>query len=185
MNFRSDILQGNVALNYHFDNGYIINTTSLFAPWLGVGFGYMTFKAKGDLRDKNNFKYYYWPDGTIRDQNFDWENPQIGNILERDYTFETELDTLKLYTHNTLTIPVTGGINFKFSDKLEANISTTYYFTKTDAIDNLSYQKKDKFDFFNKENDSYLFTTVTFQFNLGGMSFGAASGASGSTKNLR
>ena len=140
----------------------------MFAPYLNVGFGYMAFDAKGDLRDKNGKKYYYWPDGTIRDQNFDWENPQNGNILVKDYTFESELNSLHQFTHHTFVIPVGGGVTFKFSDKVEANISSTYYFTKTDAIDNVSYQKSNNFKFFNKNNDSYLFTTITLQFNLGG-----------------
>ena len=123
LNFKSDITQGTIGLNYHFDNGYIIHKTSLFSPYISIGFGYMAFDAKGDLRDKNGKKYYYWPDGTIRDQNFDWENPQNGNILVKDYVFETELDSLHQFTHHTFVLPIGGGITFKFSDKVEANIS--------------------------------------------------------------
>lgn len=170
LNFQTDVLQGNLGLTFHFDNDFIINRTSRFAPFITVGFGYMTFESRGDLRNANNLKYFYWPDGTIRNQNFDWENPQNGDTLIRDYSFETKLDSLKLYKHNSLIIPVGGGFNFKFSDKFEANISTTFYFTQTDAIDNLSYLKTNKFKFFDKHNDSYIFTNVTLQYNIGGKS---------------
>jgi len=170
LNFQTDVMQFNLGIHFHFDNGFIINNTTLFAPYLTVGFGYMTFESRGDLRDKNGVRYHYWPDGSIRDQDYDWENPQNGNVIVQDYKFETKLDSLKQYTHNSLTIPVGVGINFKFSDRLEANISTNFYFTKTDAIDNLSYQKIDKFKFFDKHNDSYLYTNVTLQYNIGGKS---------------
>lgn len=170
MNFKSDVFQGNLGVTLHIDNGFLINSKSRFAPYLTCGFGYMTFEAYGDLFDKDWRLYYYWPDGTIRDQDFDWENPQKGDTLHRDYSFETKLDSTNKYTHNSLTVSTGGGLNFKFSDKLEANISSVYYFTKTDAIDNLSYQKTDKFKFFTKHNDGYLYTFVTLQYNLGGKS---------------
>ncbi len=163
-NFQTNVLQANLSVNFHFDNGFIINKTSLFAPYLTAGFGYMTFLARGDLRDQyHNYAYYhYWPDGTIRDQDFDWENPQNGNILNRDYKFETLLDSLNLYHHHAFTLPVGGGINFKLSDKSEAYISSVYFFTNSDVIDNFSYK--------NTHNDGYLFTSVTLQYNLSGMS---------------
>jgi len=156
LNFQTDILQGNLAFNFHFDNGFIINKTSRFAPYITVGIGYMKFDSKGDLRDKNGVLYHYWPDGTIRDQNFDWENPQNGNIIVRDYKFETELDSLHLYKHKCLTVPIGGGINFKFSDRLETNVSSMLFFTKTDAIDNLTYQ--------NSTHLNYLTSIMTVTF---------------------
>ena len=172
LNFQSQILQGNLAFNFHFDNGFIINKTSRFSPFFTIGFGYMTFSTKGDLRDKNGTRYHYWNDGTIHAKDFDSDNPNLlyDTCLVRDYKFETVLDSLKLYKHNSLTIPIGGGINFKFSDKLEINISSIYYFTKTDAIDNLVYQKTTNFKFFSKHNDGYLYTFATIQYNIGGKS---------------
>jgi hypothetical protein len=185
LNFQSDVFQGNLALNFHFDNGFIINKTSLFAPYITVGIGYMTFNAYGDLRLANGTKYHYWPDGTIRDQDFDWENPENGKIIRQDYKFETKLDSLNLYKHNSITVPIGAGVNFKFSDKLEANISSVYYFTQTDAIDNVSYQKTTKFKLFNKNNDSYLFTYVTLQYNIGGESRNRAGNKYYKTVNFK
>ncbi|MGD0710424.1 MAG: SPOR domain-containing protein [Bacteroidales bacterium] len=170
LNFLTDVMQGNLAINFHFDNDFIINRKSRFAPYISVGFGYMAFTTYGCLKADNGAKYYYWPDGTIRDQTFDYENPQNGNPLIFNYKFTTKLDSLNRYTHNTLMIPVSVGLNFKFSDRLEANISSTYYFTKTDAIDNVSYHGVNKFSFFSPHTDNYLYTCVTLQYNLGGRS---------------
>ena len=170
LNFQSDIFHANLGVNFHFDNDFIINKTSRFAPFISLGLGYMFFNAKGDIRDANGIKYCYWPDGTIRDSEYDWEHPEIGNILKRDYTFETELDSLNLFKHNSLIIPIGGGINFKFSDKLETNISSMFYITKTDAIDNLSYLNNTNFSLLSKHNDCYMFTTVTLQYNFAGKS---------------
>jgi hypothetical protein len=169
-NFQTDVLQGNLNVTFHFDNDFIINKKSRFAPYVSIGLGDISFNTRGDLRDANDKKYYYWPDGTIRDQAFDWENPQNGNIIQRDYKFETKLDSLNKYTHHSLMIPLSLGFNFKFSDRVEANVSTTYYFTKTDAIDNVCYHNIDKVPFFSKHADNYMYTCVTLQYNLGGRS---------------
>jgi len=169
LNFQSDVLQANLSINFHFDNGFIFNKTSRFSAYLTAGFGYMTFLARGDLRDKNNAYYNYWPDGTIRDCEYDWENPQNGNIVKRDYKFETLLDSLNLYHHHAFTLPIGGGLNFKLSDKFEAYISSVYFFTNSDVIDNYSCQNSSNNPFFSKYNDNYLFTSVTLQYNLSGM----------------
>ena len=170
LNFKTDILQGNLSVNIHFDNGFLLNKGKFIYPWFSFGLGYMTFDAKGDFKDKNNIAYHYWNDGTLRDQNFDWENPQNGNILKRDYKFESDLDTLKRYKHNALTIPLGLGLNFKISEHVELNVSSVYILTQTDAIDNLSYQDKTKFKLFSKQNDSYLYSYASLQINIGGIS---------------
>ena len=161
LNFMADVAQGNLNVNFHFDNDFIINRKSRFAPYISVGLGYMSFTTYGCLKADNGAKYNYWPDGTIRDQAFDYENPQNGNILQFNYKFNTKLDSLNRYTHNSLIIPISLGLNFKFSDRLEANISSTYYFTQTDAIDNVSYHNLNKFPFFSKYTDNYMYTCVT------------------------
>jgi len=168
LNFMADVAQGTLNVNFHLDNDFIINKKSRFAPYISVGLGYMAFTTYGCLKADNGDKYFYWPDGTIRDQAFNFQDPQNGNILQFNYKFTTKLDTLNRYTHNTLIIPLSFGLKFKFSDRLEANVSTTYYFTKTDAIDNVSYHGIDKFPFFSKYTDNYLYTCVTLQYNLGG-----------------
>ena len=168
LNFYTDVLQGGLNATLHIDNDFIISKRSRFSCFFTGGIGMIKFEPYGDFRDKNNNLYYYWDDGTIRDQAFDWQYPQNGDTLYRDYDFETKLDTANKYSDKAITLSLGGGINFKFSDRLEANISSIYYFTNTDAIDYKT--NSDKFKFLSSTNDGYLYTLVSLQYNLGGKS---------------
>jgi len=165
-NFQSDVMHLQFNISLHLDNDIIFDKSSRFAPYLTAGFGYLTFDPKGDLRDKDNKYYYYWRDGTIRDQEFDPENPQNGNLLVRDYTFETELDSLNKNANSALSIPVGGGVTFKLSDALEASIAMTYVFTNTNFVDNLAAENK-SYPFFDRKNDNFLYSSVSIRFNIG------------------
>jgi len=169
INFKTTIMQGDLNCLIHLDNDIIVHKKSRLAPFISLGFGYMKFNPKGDLYDKDGKKYYFWKDGTIRDRQFDPEYPQLGNLLHRDYKFETGLDSLNLYKHNSLIIPMGGGFKWKFSDKFEGNISVIYVFTQTDYIDNKG-ENPPQTKFFDKYNDAYLYSSVSLQFNLGGRS---------------
>ena len=59
LNFESVIMQGDLNLILHFDNDLILSRTSVFAPYLFAGIGYLKFDPHGDLTDKNNIKYNY------------------------------------------------------------------------------------------------------------------------------
>ena len=165
-NFQSDIFQGNFNIYIHLDNDFIVNKSSRIAPYLKAGVGYITFDPMGDLKDKNGKIYHYWADGTIRDQAFDPENPQNGKLIVRDYVFESKLDSLNKNKHSALSIPVGGGIKFKLSDALEANFEISYAFTNSNFVDNLASENK-SYQFFNKKNDDYMYSSVSIQFNVG------------------
>lgn len=167
-NFQSDVFQGDFNIYLHLDNDFILKKSSRFAPYLKGGIGYFTFNPMGDLKDKNGNFYYYWRDGTIRDHAFDPENPQIGKLIVRDYDFETKLDSLNLNKKNALTIPVGGGVKFKLSDMFEANLSLMYVFTNSNFVDNLASENK-SYAFFDSRNDNYLYSSVSIQFNIGGV----------------
>jgi len=165
-NFQTDIIHGDFNIYLHLDNDFILNKSSRFAPYLKAGVGYLQFNPMGDLKDKNGKRYYYWRDGTIRDQEFDPENPQNGNIIVRDYSFETKLDSLNLHKHSTITVPVGGGIKFKLSDAFEAKLDLSYVFTSSDYVDNLTYDNK-SYPLFDRRNDNFLYSSVSLQFNIG------------------
>ncbi|MDD3875811.1 MAG: SPOR domain-containing protein [Bacteroidales bacterium] len=167
-NFQSDLLQGNFNVFIHLDNDIIIRKSSRFSPYLKIGIGYAMFEPMGDLFDKNGKKYHYWRDGTIRDQEFDAENPQNGNHIERDYVFETKLDSLNSFDKSAIIVPVGGGIKYKLSDFIESHLSLTYMFTNTNYIDNLAFENK-SYPLFDRKNDNYLYSSVSLQFNIGGI----------------
>ena len=158
LNFESVIMQGDLNLILHFDNDLILSRTSVFAPYLFAGIGYLKFDPHGDLTDKNNIKYNYWSDGTIHDLAESDPIASTSNLLQRDYTCETQLvDSVNTYQRGTLAIPIGGGFNLKLQHNLSVNIGATYYLSLSDWIDNFKDGK----------NDKYIFANVSVQYNFG------------------
>lgn len=158
LNFESKIMQGDLNLVLHFDNDLIFKRNSVFAPYLFVGIGYLKFDAYGDLKDKNDSAYNYWSDGTIR--NIAETDPLAPSslIIQRDYTYETQLtDSTTNYPRNTLALPIGGGFNLKVLRNLSVNVGATYYLTFSDWIDN----------FKDGANDKYIFANVSLQYTFG------------------
>ncbi len=158
LNFQSQIIQADLNLVIHFDNDLVFKRNSAFAPYLFGGFGYLMFDPYGDLKDKNNIAYNYWSDGTIRDLSETDTNANASILLQRDYTYETQLkDSTTNYARNSFAIPVGLGFQLKISDNVAANIGASYYLTLTDWIDNYK----------NGANDRYIFANVSLQYNFG------------------
>ena len=155
INFQSKITQMDLNLVIHLDNDFLFKRSSVFAPYLYAGFGYLKFDSYSDLTDKNGIKYNYWTDGTIRDLP---DSTFGAKIIQRDYTYETQLkDSANNYPRNTFAVPVGLGVNFKIIDNLYIDLGASYYITMTDWIDNVK----------NKGNDRYIYAFVSFQYNFG------------------
>ncbi len=154
LNFQTKVTQVDFNLTLHLDNDFLFKRTSVFAPYLYAGIGYMKFDSYADLTDKNGKKYNYWTDGTIRDMP---DSTNGAGYLQRDYTFETKLNDSAKYTSGTLAIPLGLGINLKLVDNLYVNLNATYYMTMSDWIDNLKIGK----------NDRYIYASFALQYNFG------------------
>jgi hypothetical protein len=175
LNFESPILDASFNLTFHFDNGFILSKQSIIAPYASVGIGYVTFKPRADLKDKDGNYYYYWTDGSIR--NFaenDLQHKSQSKVISRDYVYETDLpavgdslnnDNIK-YAFNSLTLPVSVGVLFKLSPSVHVNIGASYYIAQTDWIDNVSTQGSGIRKGTNP-HDSYLYSFVGLQYNFG------------------
>ena len=155
-NFESPIMQFGLNAVFHFDNDVMIKRKSPFSPFIAVGIGYTMFDPHGDLQDKNSLKYFYWQDGTIRD--IDEADISAGSavIIRRDYTYETQLtDSVANYSRSSIAIPLTFGLKWKFTPRVQGRLFATYNLTQTDFIDNVSG---------NGNNDSYLFTGMSLHY---------------------
>jgi hypothetical protein len=159
LNFQSQIIQGDLNLVVHFDNDLIFKRSSVFAPYITVGFGYLKFDPRGDLRDKNGIAYNYWSDGTIRtlaetDPGATTATPTI----QRDYTYETKLiDSTTNYPRAAFSIPIGVGFNLKITDNFGINLGATYYLALTDYIDNVK----------SGSNDRFIFANVALKYSIG------------------
>lgn len=160
LNFETNFFQAQLGLTLHFDNDVIMDRGAKFSPLFGAGIGYFFFNPMGDLLDKNNERYYYWADGSIRNTN---ESDTTGKEILRDYTYETKLDsTGSEYKHSALVIPLHFGIKLKLGDRFDARIGASYNFVMSDFIDDYS----DGGGFF--DNDRYLRSSVALHYGFGG-----------------
>ncbi len=168
LNFKSRTINGSAQLTYTFAG--ILRPDRILNPYLSAGIGVLNFDTKGDLKDKNDSPYYYWSDGSIRD--IAQTDPSAENAvrLDRDYNYETDLrqanlDGLGKYSQVALTIPVSFGFDFKVSDRLRLKLGSTFYYSFTDLIDNVSSAglgvRKG-----NDAKDMYLFSNFTLHYDF-------------------
>lgn len=169
-NFESRIRMGTVMLYYNFYPLFQENRSS-FHPFIGTGFSSFEFLSKTDLYDAAGNEYFYWSDGSIMnmDEN-DPLAPSMATPLVRDYTYETDLrelnaDNLGKYREQSISIPISIGAEWHMSPRWDFRVATTYNFTFTDLIDNLSpagtgIREGDQ------KNDRLLFTYVSLSYDL-------------------
>ncbi len=157
LNFETSVMNFDLNLLLDFDNGKIINESSLFSPFLSFGVGYMMFDPKGDLASNGTF-YNHWDDGTLRDVAQDSPGSDtLSTILTRDYDYESSLkDSSNNYSKTAITMPLRFGLKFELSEKIETRISAAYILTMTDYLDNIS----------NGGNDNMVYVSMGLQYNF-------------------
>ncbi|HEY4787532.1 MAG TPA: hypothetical protein VIH57_15850, partial [Bacteroidales bacterium] len=170
-NFKSDIFS--IGINIHYDFGHLIKYTdkSFIRPFVSLGIENLQFNSKTDLlykgADGQEYPYYYWNDGTIRDT---WQNGSgNGNIIHRDYKYETDLRDLNRnglgsYSQNTFAIPVEYGLDFRITDRVNLRIGDSWHYTFTDNIDDVSPSGTVRKG--NKWNDMFRYTYFSLHFDL-------------------
>ena len=159
LNFKSNIEQINLNIKHYFNNGLSSGNPSLINPYLGIGLGYFAFKTMSDLKDKNGDTYFYWSDGSIRNQKESEENETSSKLLSRDYKYETEInDTVNKYKKTGFSFPLLMGVKIKLGTRLETNLGIAYYFSQTDLIDNINSLKG---------KDSFFHSNISINYNFG------------------
>ena len=169
LNFKTDVADFGITAEYSFD--HLIPKNKFIHPYISAGIENIQFTPKADLLDANGKTYYYWDDGTIRNIPFAGSDVNNGEILHRNYTYETDLRSreknlygLGSYTTNTFSVPVDIGIDFKVSERVSCRLGTSYHFTFTDYMDNVSSagtSVKGK-----KGNDQFSYNYFSLQFDL-------------------
>lgn len=137
-NFKTSMFMGGVSLYYNFN--HLLKRQRPIHPYISIGAEIMQFTPKGDYLSEAGTPYYYWTDGTIRDE--EQGSGIYGNIINRDFTYETDLRDLDLYGYGyysktSFAIPVDVGVNVTISDRVKARIGTTAHLAMTDYIDNV------------------------------------------------
>ncbi|MFT5820884.1 MAG: hypothetical protein ACI8ZM_002132 [Crocinitomix sp.] len=169
-NFESRIRMGTAMLYYNFYPLFQEHRSS-FHPFIGVGFSSFEFLSKTDRFDAMGNEYFYWSDGSIMSLAEDDPLASTDAVaLTRDYTYETDLreldeDNLGKYREQSVSIPLSFGVEWHMSPRWDFRIAATYNLAFTDLIDNVSLagtgiRKGDK------KNDRLLFTYVSLSYDL-------------------
>ena len=153
-NFRSQIFAGGVSVAYNFN--HILERKRPIHPYVSLGVEFFQFSSKGDFLNADNRAYVYWPDGTIRDGD--------GNIIVRDYDYETDLRKLDLYGYGdyaktSIAFPLDAGFNVTITDRVTCRFGCAAHFPLTDYIDNVKGGKGWK-------NDIVVNTYVSLSIDL-------------------
>ncbi|MBI1266213.1 MAG: hypothetical protein GC193_02155 [Cryomorphaceae bacterium] len=171
LNMQSQIRSGGFSLSYNFGN--FLPRNRMAEPFISAGIEAFEFLSKTDLYDAQGNMYNYWDDGTIRSIDQSAENASDAIMLQRDYVYETDLrnqnlDGLGPYRERSIAIPVGVGVQFYMTDRFRGRLGTSYHFTMTDNVDNLSsnstgVRKGDA------KNDRFLFSSFSLNYDLNPM----------------
>ena len=192
LNFKASIHDVNTSFVLYFGH----NTKKQRPPFLnaylraGIGVGY--FDVNGDIRAANGDFYYYWSDGTIRSLPQNDPYSFTAQIVERDYTYETNLRKQaveKSYNRFKWQIPVALGLKMRLGSAAAFILEAQYTYAMTDYLDNVGDEKirnglspealvaADPAGVIGNQprslgkstglNDSYLYVSAGLNFNLG------------------
>ncbi len=168
LNFRTDIYSISVYGSFNLD--YLLNFSDVISPYFTIGFESFEYNNKGDLVDANGSLYHYWNDGTIRtiSQNSLFSNQ--AELMQRDYSYETDLRAANLdgfgkYPQLAIAVPIGVGVNLNVSDRLSFKINSTFHYTFTDLIDNVSKNGSGIREG-NKINDYFTFNSVSLHYDF-------------------
>ncbi|MFM1931041.1 MAG: hypothetical protein RL226_344 [Bacteroidota bacterium] len=168
LNMQSQIRSGGFALQYNFGN--FMRQTPMLQPYVSAGVEAFEFLSKSDLYDANGNQYFYWSDGSIRNMDESSENASEAILLQRDYVYETDLRQQNLdgfgnYMMRSVAFPVGAGIQFYMTDRFRGRLGTSYHFTMTDLVDNMTSASAGARQG-DAKNDRFLFTSFVMNYDL-------------------
>ncbi len=167
-NFQSEIRAGGVNLMYDFGN--FIPDKYRVRPFLSVGVMGFEFLSKTDLKDKFGNTYYYWNDGTIRNQPEGSPGAQFAKELIRDYNYESDIrelnrDGFGKYPERAWSVPLGAGVIMKVTDRTDFKFNFQYFFSSTDYIDGIAGNSVGARRG-NTKNDNFTYTSFSIQYDL-------------------
>lgn len=176
-NFQTDIYNFGVDVNYDFDHFYK-KKDSRFHPYIALGIGTVIFNSRTDsiasyfdpdAGTTVTARYNYWTDGTIRDVPQATGDPDMSQLMSRDFKYETSLRGydwgLGKYSQYAFVIPFEFGIDMQLSDRLMIRVGNSFSYALSDLIDHASSKNKSG-RIGKKGNDMYNFTYVSFHLDL-------------------
>jgi len=162
INFESQIKLGGIHLSYIF-----LPHNKIASPFISTGFESFEFLSKTDLYDQNGNEYYYWSDGSIRSIPQNAPNASNAKILERNYSYESDVRKLNngTYKEQSFAIPIGVGVIMHLTSRCDLKIGTTLHCTFTDYIDGITSKGIGNMKG-NSANDKFLMTAFSLHYVL-------------------
>ncbi len=140
LNFQTSL---NSISVYGFYNWNHFFPNKIVQPYTSIGLETFEFNSKGDMVDASGNPYYYWNDGSVKNLPQSAPNAADAIVLHRDYFYETDLrkanlDGLGEYSQVSFAVPIGFGLLFNISDRFHLRMGSTFHYTFTDLIDNVS-----------------------------------------------
>ena len=163
LNFQSKVTTGGFQFTYNFLQ--LLNPKRTVEPYIGLGLESVEFLSKTDLYDANGNRYYYWGDGTIRDVDEFAPNAIDAVMLQRDYTYESDIRELDMdgfgkYNERSWAVPVSIGARLRMGCGWDLKVGTTMHFTFTDLVDGVTDESIEQ-RAGDGRNDRFLYTSFT------------------------
>lgn len=149
-NFQANILEYSLGLNYHLNNGWIINKESKLSPYVGFKINYMTYQTYEDKLDESGNEYFYWNNGDVKDKEESYNNIFTAKELQRDYVYETKTNN----KGSVFTYGLNLGVDLKAGNKITVGVVYYYGFISNDKVDNIE----------GSGNDNYIYTGINLKY---------------------
>ncbi|MGE0637288.1 MAG: hypothetical protein AB7G44_10980 [Bacteroidia bacterium] len=158
-NFESKMFSMGLNLEYNFAGLYKSKKGKkpFLTPFLKAGIYYADYNPRTDLYTADGDLYYYWEDGFIRNMPEATSNPDEVELLERDYEYETHLTENPV---TTIAFPVGGGFDLHLGEKVTFRLSTSYFFTMSDKLDNFNDGR------YSNKKDGYYYNSIGVFWNF-------------------
>lgn len=163
LNFDSRITIGGFQFRYNFNQ--FLRPTRSVEPYITLGFESVEFLTKTDLLDAQGRAYNYWSDGSIRDISEYAPNAADAVVIQRDYTYETDVRELNAdgfgkYPERTWALPIGIGARMDLPGGFDFRVGTTMHYTLSDLVDGVTDQSTAERQG-DGRNDRFLFTSFS------------------------
>lgn len=168
LNFESRITVGGFQFRYNFLQ--LINKDRVVEPYINFGFESVEFLTKTDLYDDQGRAYNYWSDGSIRNLPESAPNAADAEIIQRDYSYETDVRELNAdgfgkYLERTWAVPLGIGARMDIGHGFDLRVGATMHFTLTDYIDGVTENSIDSRKG-EAGNDRFLYSSVSVGYTI-------------------
>lgn len=172
LNFQTDIFLGSMMLEYNFSN--FLPEERNITPFISTGIEIIDFNPKSDLRDGNDNSYNYWKDGTIRNIPENASNADQAQIIQRDYTYESDIRNMGFsqeasFSKSAFAIPVGIGVTMHLNDQFDFRFESIFHFSFTDNIDGYSENSPSEVmqgKSANSRNDKFYYNGISLSYNF-------------------